>query len=224
MKIIVPRSSYQDLKWAASCGFVDGILVSTALAGRDPGLMLTDVGSMAGVAKDTAWHFKRPVLLSLGIVDVEELRRQIAVLHDIADQVMLEFPLSLGTVEGLHRAASEGAQVASMVFTSAQALLAAKAGAAAVLVHVGALESQGQTVGTMLAEMRAIFDVHRLECEIVAVRPKTAGQVSACAVAGADAAVVDVAVLRDLLIHPLTDMTLDDLLQSTPASARVRET
>src|SRR6185436_20522914 len=129
------------------------------------------------------------------------------------DQVILEFPLALDMVEALHRAVGDGMQVAaSMVFTSAQALLAAKAGAAAVLVHMGALEAQGQSAPATLAEMRNIFDVQQLECDIIAVRPNSAGQVAACAASGVDAVVIEVTVLRDLLLHPLADRTLDALL------------
>ena len=135
----------------------------------------------------------------------------------------MEFPLALDTVEALHRAIDDGARVAaSMVFTAAQALLAARAGASAVLVHVDALESQGQDAPATLAAMRRIFDLHRIECEIIAVTPDGAGQVAACAASGVDAVAIEPAVLRDLLTHPLSDRTLDSLLSSGAARQQAR--
>lgn len=212
MKILLSLTTSDDVRWAASCGFLDGILMSPALLDGDV--------PTAAQAIETTNRFGCPAILSLGTRDTDELRREARELAHDTDQVMMEFPLSLETVEAIHQATVDGVRVAaSMVFTSAQALLAAKAGAAAVLVHVGALEAQGQTAATTLAEMRAIFDTQRLECEIIAVRPSSAGQVAACAVAGVDAIVVELPVLRDLLIHPLADKTFDALLQPTAVAA-----
>ncbi len=210
MKIFLASASFDDVRWAASCGFLDGALVS-------PALMEGEVESATARALEIARLFACPVILSLGSHDAEELYREARALAHNTDEVILEFPLAADTVEGLHRAMSDGMQVAaSMVFTTAQALLAAKAGASAVLVHMRALEAQGQNATTTLGEMRAIFDVHRLECEIVAVTPGSAGQVAACAASGVDAVVLEPSVLRDLLLHPLADRTLDALLQTGP--------
>ena len=138
------------------------------------------------------------------------------------DHLILEFPFSADTADALHRAVENGVKVAaSMIFTPAQALLAAKCGASVVLVHVSALEAQGSSFGTSLRDMRSIYDSHRIECEISAVTPRSAAQVGACAVAGVDGMVLEPLVLRELLAHPSTGGTLDDLL-SDSRSARAR--
>ena len=215
MKIFLGNSSFDDVRWAAGCGFLDGVLVS-------PSILDSDVSDARDRALELSRLFAVPVILSLGSRNAEDLAREARELARSTDQVILEFPLALDMVEALHRAVGDGMQVAaSMVFTSAQALLAAKAGAAAVLVHMGALEAQGQSAPATLAEMRNIFDVQQLECDIIAVRPNSAGQVAACAASGVDAVVIEVTVLRDLLLHPLADRTLDALLQST-SGARTR--
>jgi transaldolase len=215
MKIFLSSTSFDDVRWAADCGLLDGVLVS-------PALLDNEVSGPQAHALEISRIFACPVILSLGTRDAEELHREAHELARTTDQVILEFPLALDTVEALHRAIADGMQVAaSMVFTSAQALLAAKAGAVAVLVHMGALEAQGQNAADTLGEMRDIFDLHRMECELIAVRPSSAGQVATCAVSGVDAVVLDISVLRDLLLHPLADRTLDALLQSTiPTRAR----
>jgi transaldolase len=214
MKIFLASSSFDDVRWAAACGLLDGVLVSAAL-------LDSDVSGAQAHALELTRLFGCPVILSLGSHDADELCREARELSRTTDQVMLEFPLAIDTVEGLHKAMSDGMQVAaSMVFTSAQAWLAAKAGASAVLIHMGALEAQGQNARATLAEMRAIFDVQRLECEIIAVRPGSAGEVAACAACGVDAVVLEVTVLRDLLLHPLADRTLDALLQPSHGATR----
>jgi transaldolase len=172
-------------------------------------------------AAELARLFPCPVFVSSGARDADELYRESRECARASDQLVFEFPLAIDTVEQLHRAVGDGAKIAaSMIFTTAQAILAAKAGAAAVLVHVNALEAQGLNAASTLRDMRTIFDAHRIECEIFAVTPTSAGQVGMCAAAGVDAVVLENSVLRDLLLHPLDDRTLDALLIGAP---RVRQ-
>ncbi|MBV6520854.1 MAG: Transaldolase [Gemmatimonadaceae bacterium] len=212
MKILLASSSLDDIRWAMACGLVDGVLVSASHLEVDyPG------ADARGHATEVARLFPCPVVVSSGSRDAEELYREARECARLSDQLVFEFPLAIDTVEQLHRAVGDGARIAaSMIFTTAQAILAAKAGAAAVLVHVNALEAQGLSASATLREMRGIFDLHRIECEIYAVTPSSAGQVGMCAAAGVDAVVLENSVLRDLLLHPLDDRTLDALLIGAP--------
>lgn len=218
MKIYLATASFDDARWAASCGLLDGLLVAPS--------MVESSASAAARAVELSRLFAIPVILSLATRDASVLYGEGKEVTRECDDVVVDFPLGADTIEELHRATVDGVSVAaSMVFTSAQALLAAKAGAAAVLVHIPVLEAQGQTAAAALGEMRRIFDIHRMECEIVAVTPSSAGEVSVCAAAGADAVVLQPSVLRDLLLHPLADRTLDALLAATSSGyhrARLR--
>lgn len=212
MKIILASASMDDVRWAMTCGLVDGVLVAASHLEADyPG------ADARAHAAEIARLFPCPVLVSTGARDADELYRDARECTRLSDQLICEFPLATDTVEHLHRAVGDGAKVAaSMIFTAAQALLAAKAGADVVLVHVNALEAQGQNAAATLRDMRGIFDGHRIECEIYAVTPKSAGQVGMCAAAGVDAVVLENSVLHDLLLHPLDDRTLDALLIGAP--------
>lgn len=216
MKIYLAASAMDDVRWASACGLLDGALVSPAYMDGEP-------DGVRAHALEIERLFACPVILSLARHDGEELYGEARDVARESDQMIVEFPLALDTIEVIHRATVDGIRVAaSLVFTSAQALLAAKAGAAAVLIHMRALESHGQNAAATLTEMRAIFDTQRMECEIVAVTPGSAGQVAACAASGVDAVVLETSVLRDLLLHPLADRTLDALLQPADRLARAR--
>lgn len=217
MKIFLASASFDEIRWATSVGLADGVLVSSALIDNDI------VGATARArALQIARSFPVPIILSLGTHDAGELYDEARDGMREIDHLILEFPFSADTADALHRAVENGVKVAaSMIFTPAQALLAAKCGASVVLVHVSALESQGSSFGTSLRDMRSIFDTHRIECEIIAVTPRSAAQVGACAVAGVDGIVLEPSALRDLLAHPSTGGTLDDLL-SDSRSARAR--
>ncbi len=218
MKIHIATASVDDLRWAADCGLADGALVSASM--------------LEGIFGTSALHaraleFTRivsgPVFVSTGARDSTILYHEARELAKTSDQLVAEMPLDTFTLEALHEASSEGSRVAlSMVFTSPQALLAARAGASAILVPVTALDAQGINVGATLTEMRAIFDKHLIEAEIIAVCPLSATQVSACALAGVDGVAIDISTLRDLLLHPLTDRTLDAMLPEILSRGRNR--
>jgi transaldolase len=214
MNIFLASASFDEIRWATSAGLADGVLVSDALF--DSELLGTTARARA---LQIARSFPVPVILSLGTQDAAELYDEARDGMKQTDHMILEFPFSAGTADALHRAVENGVRVAaSMIFTPAQALLAAKCGASAVLVHINALEAQGSAFSTSLRDTRSIFDTHRIECEIIAVTPRSAAQVGACAAAGVDGMVLEPSVLRDVLVHPMSGGTLDDLLSSSPSA------
>ncbi|MEO7964779.1 MAG: hypothetical protein ABIT38_12830 [Gemmatimonadaceae bacterium] len=218
MKLHIATASPDDLSWASDCGLADGALLSASMLESAFGR-----SDLRLRAIDFTRIISGPVFVSGGSRDAATLYHEARELTRASDQLIAEMPLDVSTVESLHRAVREGSRVAaSMVFTSSQALLAARAGAAAVLVPVTAIEAQGLNIGAALSEMRAIYDKHLIECEIIAVCPLSAGQFGACASAGVDAVVIDVSTLRDLLLHPLTDRTLDAMLPDILARGRNR--
>jgi transaldolase len=101
---------------------------------------------------------------------------------------------------------------ATLVFTAAQGLLAARAGASSILAPVGQLDLNGHDGVRLVGEIRAVLDVASSECDLIALYPASATQFATCATLGADGAAVTADVLRSLLVHPLTDRGVDQLL------------
>jgi hypothetical protein len=127
MKIFLASASFDEIRWATSAGLADGVLVSSALIDSDI------VGATARArALQIARSFPVPIILSLGTHDAGELYHEARDGMRETDHLILEFPFSADTADALHRAVENGVKVAaSMIFTPAQALLAAKCGASA---------------------------------------------------------------------------------------------
>lgn len=194
MKIYLASTSFDDVRWASACGLLDGIAVAPP-AGDEPELTTT-----AARALEIVRVFACPVLVSPAERDVDVLYREGRDLARETDDVTIEYPVSVETMEGLHRGASEGLAVAAgEIGTTAQALVAARAGASAVIIDLPSLEAQGRDAVAILSEIRRVFEVQQLECEVIARGAGNARQVAACAAAGADALIIDPAVLRDVL-------------------------
>jgi transaldolase len=78
----------------------------------------------------------------------------------------------------MKRLRAEGVRVAAtLVFNAAQAILAAKAGASMVCVHIDQLDAQGQDGVSTIAEIHEVFEMHGVECDVLAALPRQRGAV-----------------------------------------------
>ncbi len=94
------------------------------------------------------------------------------------------------------------------IFTPAQALIAAKAGADYVAPYVNRLDNilgDGCEVVAQIVEQFAIYD---LPCKVLAASFKNAEQVHKCAAAGCHCVTITDDVMKALITHPMTDAAI----------------
>jgi transaldolase len=207
MRIYLETASPDDAQWAAETGLADGLLTHPALL--PPGLDGEARELIASLARTTPGGVGVAVE-TLGSADIVRDGKE---LSRIADNVFVRVPLIEDAIVAIRRLASEGVRVmADLVFSPAQAVLAAKAGAFAVATPVSDIDSAGYASIEALRDIRLAFDAGRIECDVVALAPSHAGQFAQCTLARVDAVAVTPEVLRTLLQHPLTDRGFDRYL------------
>jgi transaldolase len=208
MKLFLASADRRAIRVAVERGLIDGVVTSPAmLAARagsdDPKALVAELCRAA----------QRPVYVTVPAVRDDDVLRDARDLAKISDLVVVQVPFVEDTISAIHQLSQEGVRVAAtLVFTAAQALLAAKAGAYAVCTDIDLLEAFGTRTEDALRDLRMVLDRHRAECDVVALQPRTAAQFAACASSGADAVALDESLLHELLVHPLTDRGLDRLL------------
>ena len=92
-----------------------------------------------------------------------------------------------------------------LIFSAAQALLAARAGATYVSPFLGRLDDISQPGIRLIEDIVTIFDNYGLETEIIAASVRNPIHVTDCALAGAHIATVPYGVIETMTKHPLTD-------------------
>ncbi len=208
MKILLASAQPDEIRWARANGLADGVVTSPALlAGERPDAdehdLLLEICRAAGTT----------VVASVRSVSARDIYRDGRELAKLSDQIVVQVPLVEDAIVALRRLAADGVRVnTALVFSAAQALLAAKAGAASVTAGVDRLDAIGQDALAALREMRAVFDADDAQCELLASHPGTAARFAECAIARADGAIVSPEALRAMLLHPLTDRGIDLLL------------
>lgn len=94
------------------------------------------------------------------------------------------------------------------IFTPAQALVAAKAGAAFVAPYVNRLDNVAGDGVRVVEEIVCLFENFGLDCKVLAASFKNVEQVHKSALAGCHSVTVSLDVLQSLIKHPLTDVAV----------------
>ena len=209
MKIILASAKLDDIRWAAGNGLLDGVLTTPAMLAA---------GGADGDGRERLAEICReahtPVYATVRAVSGADIFKDGRDLAKISDQIVVQVPFLEDAISAMRRLTSEGVRVlATLVFTPAQALLAAKAGATTVGVAIDAIDSLGIEGADTVAEIKSIFTASAIPCDILATNAQGASHVTSCGLAGADGVAMSVDVLRSLLVHPLTDRGLDQFLR-----------
>lgn len=120
--------------------------------------------------------------------------------------VVIKVPMTAEGLKAVHQLTAMGVKTnVTLVFSSNQALLAARSGATYVSPFVGRLDDISSDGCDVVAETAAIFDMHDIDTQIIAASIRHPLHITRAALAGADIATVPYAVLTQMIKHPLTD-------------------
>ena len=100
----------------------------------------------------------------------------------------------------------------TLIFSSAQALLAAKAGATYVSPFVGRVDDISNNGINLITDIVEIFEVHNIETQIISANIRSPQDVVRVAIAGSDIATVPYKVINAMIEHPLTNAGIEKFI------------
>src|SRR5712692_9344620 len=207
MKIFVDTGSIKDIETIAALGILDGVTTNPSLLAKEPGDFRQNLKKICDIVKG-------PVN---GEVTATDFAGMLTQGHDIAkiDQHMIvKVPLTRDGIRACKALSGEGIRVnVTLVFTPAQALLAAKAGATFVSPFVGRLDDISTNGMEMVREIVQIYDNYDFPTEILVASCRHPLHVIEAARMGADIATCPPAVIDALFNHPLTASGLEKFLK-----------
>jgi len=207
MKLFVDTGSIKEIETLAALGILDGVTTNPSLLAKEPGDYRQNLKKICDIVKG-------PVS---GEVTATDFAGMIAQGHDIAkiDQHMVvKVPLTRDGIRACKALSSEGLKVnVTLVFTPAQALLAAKAGATFASPFVGRLDDISTNGMEMVREIVEIYDNYRFATEVLVASCRHPLHVIEAARMGADIATCPAAVIDALFNHPLTNSGLEKFLK-----------
>ncbi|MCD8369433.1 MAG: fructose-6-phosphate aldolase [Clostridiales bacterium] len=201
MKFFVDTANVEDIRKANDMGVICGVTTNPSLIakeGRDFNEVIKEITSI--VDGPISGEVKATTTDAEGMI---KEGREIAAIHP---NMVVKIPMTVEGLKAVKVLAAEGVKCnVTLIFTAAQALLAARAGAAYVSPFLGRLDDISMPGIDLIEEITEIFQVHNIKTEIIAASIRNSIHVIDCAKAGADIATVPYKVIEQMTKHPLTD-------------------
>ena len=199
MKIFLDTAEIDEIRTAARWGVLDGVTTN-------PSLFAQVGGSYDEILKQICRITPGPVSAEVVAGDVEGMLREGRQFAGLAPNIVVKVAMSEAGLEAIARLALEGIKTnCTLIFSSNQGLLAAKAGASILSPFVGRLDDINEHGMDVVRELVAIIETGGLDAEVLAASIRHPRHVTEAALAGAHIATVPLKVLRQMIHHPLTD-------------------
>lgn len=200
MKFFIDTANIEEIKKAASFGFLDGVTTNPSLMAKE------GISEQDGHIKAICALTDGPVSAEVLALDLDGMVKEGRHLASLALNVVVKLPLTMEGLAATGILAADGIKVnLTLVFSPLQALLGAKAGAAYVSPFVGRLDDVGHDGMSLIEEILTIFGNYGFETEIIVASVRTTQHVLQSAMLGADIATIPFKVIQQLASHPLTD-------------------
>jgi transaldolase len=215
MKFFLDTARLSEINEAADLGLVDGVTTNPSLMAKE------NVGDYA--AHYAAICRAQPGDVSAEVIatDYDGIMREARALAQIDRQIVVKVPMIKDGLKAIRVLADAGVKTnCTLVFSAAQAVLAAKAGATYVSPFIGRLDDHAHNGMELVRQIRLIFDNYGFETKILAASIRHTLHVVECMEAGADVATMPFSVVMGLMKHPLTDVGLAKFLADHAAARK----
>jgi transaldolase len=199
MKIFIDTANLDEIREAHAWGILDGVTTNPSLIAREGGDFIETIHEICNLVKG-------PVSAETVSQDAAGMIKEGRLLAKISEHVVVKVPLTANGLTATRALADDGIDVnVTLIFQSAQALIAAKAGAAYVSPFIGRLDDIATDGVQLIDEIVQIFGNYpELGTEVLAASIRHPLHVSQVALAGSDVATIPYKVLSKLVNHPLT--------------------
>lgn len=207
MKLFIDTANVEEIKEANDLGVICGVTTNPSLIareGRDFKQVVTEITSIVD----------GPISAEVVSLEYEKMVEEALELVKIHKNIVIKLPMTTEGLKATKILSSKGIKTnVTLIFSSAQALLAARAGATYVSPFLGRLDDIGMNGMNLIEEIVDIFSQHDIKTEIIAASIRSSIHVIEAARLGADIATVPYKVILQMTKHPLTDAGIEKFLK-----------
>ena len=207
MKIFIDTANIEDIRRANELGILDGVTTNPTLIareGRDFKELIEDICRIVnGPVNAEAVSLEKD-----GIID------EARILSRVNKNIVVKVPMTEEGLKAVKVLSDEGIRTnVTLIFSSNQALLAAKAGASFVSPFVGRLDDIGENGMDLVQEIISIYRNYSIQTEIIVASVRNTQHVKLAALMGADIATLPYSVIVQMFKHNLTDKGIERFLK-----------
>ena len=210
MKFFIDTANLDQIREAQALGVLDGVTTNPSLMAKEG---ITGRNNILKHYVDICEIVDGDVSAEVIATTFNEMVKEGEELSELHDQIVVKVPMIKDGVKALKYFADKGIRTnCTLVFSSGQAILAAKAGANYVSPFIGRLDDVSSDGLNLIADMRLIYDNYGFKTQILAASIRHTMHVIDCARIGADVMTGPLSSILGLLKHPLTDIGLENFL------------
>jgi transaldolase len=216
MKIFIDSGNLKEIESLVPLGIIDGITTN-------PSLLAKEGGDYRAILKKICQIVKGPTSAEVVATDAEGMIREGRDLATIDEHIVVKVPFTREGVKACKALSSEGKRVnVTLIFSAAQALLAAKVGATFVSPFVGRLDDISTSGMGLVSEIVDIFENYQFSTQVLVASTRNPLHIIEAARLGADICTCPAALIEQLFKHPLTDIGLEKFLKDWEKSQAAR--
>ena len=206
MELFIDTAEIDEIKSLNITGLIDGVTTNPSLIAKSGRNIIETIEEICN-------EVSGPVSAEVTATDFETMIKEGRKLSAIAQNVAIKVPLTFDGLRACKVFSEDEIMVnVTLCFNSAQAILAAKAGASFISPFIGRLDDIGSDGINLISEITEIYDIHGFETKVLAASIRSVQDIIDSAKFGADVATIPPKFLKAMYNHPLTDKGLADFL------------
>lgn len=211
MKLFLDTANIDEIREINRWGVLGGVTTN-------PSLVAKEADDPERVWKEILTEVEGPISLETTQLEADPMYAQGVELAQMAPNAVIKVPMTPDGLIAGKRLVSDGIRInVTLVFSPAQAILAAEIGAFIVSPFLGRLDDVASDGMDALRRICDIYEVQGYETQVLAASLRHPMHIVDAALAGADIATMPFPVFKQLVKHPLTDVGLEKFLQDWKA-------
>ncbi|GIV30812.1 MAG: putative transaldolase [Saprospiraceae bacterium] len=210
MKFFIDTANLKQIEEAAALGILDGVTTNPSLMAKEG---ISGAANVERHYRTIAEMVPGDVSAEVIATDFEGIVEEGKRLAAIAPNIVVKVPMIKDGIKAISHFRKIGIRTnCTLVFSGAQAILAAKAGATYVSPFIGRIDDINWQGMDLIEEIAAIYATQGFETQILAASIRSSKHIVEAALAGADVVTCPLGAILGMLNHPLTDIGLEKFL------------
>ena len=206
MKFFIDTANIDEIKKGVEMGLVDGVTTNPSLVAKEDKPFEEIITEICKIVDG-------PISAEVVSLEADGMIEEAKKLAAIDEKIVIKIPMIVEGIKAVKKLTAEGIKTnVTLLFSAAQALLAAKAGATFVSPFVGRLDDIGAPSMDLIGDIVNIYDNYGYQSEIIVASIRSPQHVMDAALIGADIATIPLKVITQLAKHPLTDIGMEQFL------------
>ena len=208
MKIFIDTANLNEIRKAKTLGLVDGVTTN-------PTLLSKEGEETETLIRKISKELKGPINVEVTGTMAEEIVKEARVMAAWGDEIVIKIPITPEGLKAVKSLSSEGIRTnVTLLFSPAQAILAAKAGATYICPFLGRLDDIGYNGLDLIQQIRGIYDNYDdIKTQIIVASVRNPIHVIEAGLIGAEIVTIPPAIIEQMVKHPLTDKGIAQFLE-----------